>query len=261
MDAQKEQLSKAQDALEKMELEGAARGLSLSEAEAEIKSLKGQVESDEGYIKQVEGELEAKKKEWKERQEMRSKEQEAISKAIAILYSDDARDLFKKSFESQGYMLLQESQNSALSWRREQAKAVILQVARAGKDSRLVALASAMVKAGKGFEKVIDAIDKMLELLKGEQEEDLQIKEDCEKTRAQDTRNVIVLSREMDDLSDKITRLESEIKEIEKEVEEKKTEIEEIEKQLKEATKIREEEKAEIKEIEKELKEATKIRE
>merc|ERR1719433_2034503 len=61
MDAQKEQLSKAQDALEKMELEGAARGLSLSDAEAEIKNLKEQVENDEGYIKQVEGELEAKK--------------------------------------------------------------------------------------------------------------------------------------------------------------------------------------------------------
>jgi hypothetical protein len=156
----------------------------------------------EGYIKQVEGELEAKKKEWKERQEMRSKEQEAISKAIAILYSDDARDLFKKSFESQGYMLLQETQNKALSWRREQAKAVILQAARVGKDGRLVALASAMVKAGKGFDKVIEAIDKMLVLLKKEQEEDLKIKEECEKTRADDTRDAIVLSREMDDLSD-----------------------------------------------------------
>jgi len=190
--------------------------------------------------------LEAKKKEWKERQEMRSKEQEAISKAIAILYSDDARDLFKKSFESQGYMLLQETQNKAQSWRREQAKTVILQAARIGKDSRLVALASAMVKVGKGFDKVIEAIDKMLALLKKEQEEDLKIKEDCEKTRADDTHDAIVLSREMDDLSDKITRLESEIKEIEQEVQEKTREIEEIEKELKEATAIREEETAEF---------------
>jgi len=256
MDAKKEQLSKAQDALEKMELEGAARGLSLSEAEAEIKNLKEQVENDEKYIKQVEGELEAKKKEWKERQEMRSKEQEAISKAIAILYSDDSRDLFTKSFASQGYMLLQEAQKNAVSWRQEQAKAVLLQAARVGKDSRLVALASTMVKAGDGFEKVIEAIDKMLKLLKEEQEEDLKIKEECEKTRAEDTRDAIVLSREMDDLSDKITRLESEIKEIEKEVEEKTTEIEEIEKELKEATKIREEETAEFEKNKKDDEEA-----
>merc|ERR1712008_268920 len=131
-----------------------------------------------------------------------------------------------------GYMLLQETQDNALSWRREQAKAVILRAARAGKDSRLVALASTMVKSGKGFEKVIEAIDKMLVLLKKEQEEDLKIKEDCEKTRAEDTRDAIVASRAMDELSDKITRLE--------------TEIEEIEKELKEATKIREEETAEF---------------
>jgi len=256
MDAKKEQLSKAQDALEKMELEGGARGMSLSEAEAEIKNLKGQVKNDEGYIKQVKGELEAKKKEWKERQEMRSKEQEAVSKAIAILYSDDARDLFKKSFASQGYMLLQETQKNALTWKRGQAKEVILQAARAGKDSRLVALAAAMVKTGKGFEKVIEAIDKMLELLKKEQAEDLKIKEDCEKSRADDTREAIVLSREMDDLSDEITRWESEIEEFEKQVEEKKKEILEIEKALKEATKIREEEMAEFKENKKDDEEA-----
>jgi len=246
MEAKKDQLAKATEALEKMEVEGAARGMSLSEAESEIKELKTQVENDEKYIKQVEGELEAKKEEWKERQKVRAAEQEAISKAIAILYNDDARDLFKKSFESQGYMLLQETQTNTLSWRREEAKAVILRVARAGKDSRLVALASSIMKAGKGFDKVIEAIDEMLELLEKEQDEDLKIKEDCEKTRADDTRDAIVLSREMDDLSDKITRLESEIAEIEKEVEEKKAEIKEIEKELKEATKIREEETAEF---------------
>jgi len=246
MTAKKDQLSKANEALEKMELEGAARGMSLSEAEAELKSLKSQVKNDERFIKQVEGELEAKEKEWKERQDFRSKEQEAISKAIAILYSDDSRDLFKKSFESQGYTLLQENQNRALSSKQEQAKAVILQAARAGKDSRLVALASAMVK-GKGFDKVIEAIDKMLDLLKKEQEEDLKIKEDCEETRAKDTRDAVVGSRAMDDHSDEITRLESEIAVIVKEVEEKTQEIEEIEKELKEATTIREEETAAFK--------------
>jgi len=248
MGAKKKQLSESRDALEKMELEGAARGLSLSEAKEEIKNLKGQVENDEKYIKQTEADLEAKEKEWKERQDVRSKEQEAISKAIAILYNDDARDLFKESFKSQGYtMLLQEAQKNAMSRRQEQARAVILRAARAGKDGRLVALASTLAKAGDGFEKVIEAIDKMLKLLKKEQEEDLKIKEDCEKARADDTRAAIVASRAADELTDTITRLESEIKELEKEIEEKTKEIEEIEEELKEATKIREEETAEFK--------------
>merc|ERR1712008_315943 len=152
---------------------------------------------------------EKKKTEWTERQEVRSKEQEAISKAIAILHSDDARDLFKKSFESHGFMLLQESETTALTWGRQQAKAVILNAARTAKDSRLVALASAAGKASKGFDVVIKKIDEMLELLKKEEEEDKKIKEECDKTREKDTAAAIVLSREMDELTDKVEKLES----------------------------------------------------
>lgn len=255
MKSKKDQLSKAQEALEKMEVEGGAKGLTVEEAKSEIKDLKTQVKNDEGYIKEVKGEFEKKKKEWKERQEVRSKEQEAISKAIAILHSDDARDLFKKSFESHGegsrFMLLQESETTALSWRRQQAKAVILNAARAAKDSRLVALASAAGKASKGFDVVIKKIDEMLELLKKEEEEDKKIKEECEKTREKDTAAAIVLSREMDELTDKVEKLESEIEEIEKEIDEKNEEIKEIKKELKEATTIREDEKAEFKESKK----------
>jgi len=250
MDAKKEELDKAKEALEKMELEKGSKAMTLEEAQSEIKDLKKQVKDDEDYIEQVEGELKDKKEGWTERKEVRSKEQEAISKAIAILYSDDSRDLFKKSYESQSFMLLQENEKYAVGWRQEQAKAVMLKAAQAAKDSRLVALASTMVraKAGKGFDKVVKAIEDMMKRLKKEEEEDLKIKEDCEKTRADDTRKAIVLSREMDDISDEIIRLESEIEEIVKEVKEKEANINEIKKELKEATKIREEEEAEFKE-------------
>jgi len=153
-------------------------------------------------------------------------------------------------------MLLQENERFAVSWRQEQAKAVILKTARTAKDSRLVAFASTMVKAGKGFDKVVKAIDDMLKMLKKEEEEGLTIKEDCEKTRADDTRKAIVLSREMDDISDKIIRLESEIEEIVNEVKEKKAEIKEMKKELKEATEIREDEAAEFKKNKKDDEEA-----
>jgi hypothetical protein len=43
------------------------------------------------------------KKSWTTRSALRSNELAGIAKAIAIMRSDDARDLFKKSFESQGY--------------------------------------------------------------------------------------------------------------------------------------------------------------
>merc|ERR1719189_746466 len=98
MDSKGAELSAAEEALEKMEKENGARGMSKAETKEEIGMLTSQVEADTKYIKQVQDALAEKKEEWKWRQELRMKEQEAISKAISILHSDDSRDLFKKSF-------------------------------------------------------------------------------------------------------------------------------------------------------------------
>merc|ERR1712173_69458 len=95
-----------------MEKENGARGMSKAETKEEIAALTSQVEADTKYIKQVQDALAEKKEEWKWRQELRMKEQEAISKAISILHSDDSRDLFKKSFASQGYFFLQVQEKS-----------------------------------------------------------------------------------------------------------------------------------------------------
>merc|ERR1719468_383884 len=86
----------------------------------------------------------------------------------------------------------------------------------------------------------------MDDLTDKEEEEDLKIKEECETTREKDTNSAIALSRDMDDLTDKVAKLESEIEEIEKEIDEKTEEVKEIKKELKEATKIREEENKEF---------------
>merc|ERR1711972_328392 len=100
-----------------------------------------QVADDKKYIIQLDKALADKKAEWKARLSLRSEEQEAISKAIAILHGDDARDLFKKSFTSQGYLFLQES-TSSLAHRGSAAFNTLTAAGKATKDSRLVALAA-----------------------------------------------------------------------------------------------------------------------
>merc|ERR1719476_1113901 len=97
----------AQDALQKMTKENGAKALSRSEADDELKALIEQVKNDKKYIDQVTKALAEKKKEWKTRSDLRAGELAAISEAISILHSDDARDLFKKSLKSQGYSFLQ----------------------------------------------------------------------------------------------------------------------------------------------------------
>lgn len=97
------------------------------------------------------------------------------------------------------------------------------------------------------FDKVISAVDKMLTLLKKEEDEDKSNKEDCEKTRAADTKEAADLSRTIDELSDGIAKLDGEVKEIEQEVEEKEGSIKDTEKEVQDAKRIRADENTEWK--------------
>jgi len=87
----------------------------------------------------------------------------------------------------------------------------------------------------------------MVKTLKAEEATDLDNKEDCEKTRADDTRKAILFSRAMDDATDAITRLQSEIEEIKSEISDKKKSIAKAEEELKGATRQREDENTEFK--------------
>merc|ERR1740123_1082274 len=99
----------ALNALSRLDKENGAKQLSLSEANEERNTLGEQINNDEGYISQVQTALRNKKTEWQARQVLRQDELAAIAKAIQILHSDASRDLFKKSFASQGLFFLQES--------------------------------------------------------------------------------------------------------------------------------------------------------
>jgi len=245
------QKAAAEEALLTMSKEGGARGLTMEAAQQEVDDLTKQVEDDTKYISQTKDSLKNKKEEWETRSALRMAEIEAITKAIGILHSDDARDLFKKSHQSQGYSLLQLSSRSR---KQTRSLAAIFQLRRAQaaavsdqRVERLIALATRLAAstASKGrFDEVITAIDKMVETLKGEETTELENKEDCEKTRNEDTQDAAMASRIADELTDTKDRLETEIKELEVEIEENKKAIEVIKEEIKSATRNRENEKS-----------------
>lgn len=242
-------LTEARAALSSMALEGAARGVTKSEAQAEIDSLTTQISNDEGYIVEVTGALETKTSEWTERKGVRATELKALSEAIAVLHSDDARDLFKRSLSSQGYLLLQESprRDGAVASRftasQQGAAAALKRTAVSARDKRISELAIRIAAATPaGVQPVIDAIDNLLQILEREDDEDLATKESCEQSRATDTRTALTTSRDIDQLSDDSMKLLEEIKEAETEIKEKEVEIQEINATLEEARRLREDE-------------------
>lgn len=236
------QLDKAQESLTKMEKENGAKGMSKADAQEEVDALELQVTDDTKFIGDTQTSMATKKTEWKERQELRAGEQQAISQAVSILASDEAKDNFKKSAASQGFFFLQTAQNSALAKRASQQ---IQDLARVTNDKRLTILAQSV--AGGHFDAVLQAIDKMIATLKDDEKTDLTNKQGCESDRMKDTRDALVAGQAIDDMTDSITRLTAEIKELNTELETTKTELKAARDEIAEAKKIREAENTEWK--------------
>jgi len=246
-EAKTEQLTTAEDALNKGDGENGAKAMSKEDSETERDALKTQISNDKGFIEATAADLATKKAEWKDRQELRAGEIEAINKAIAILHSDDARDMFKSSLKSQSFMQLKSTSRT----QTVRASDVLASAAKRSGDKRLAALAKSLqtpnesMATGSHFDEVIAAIDDMVSTLKGEETTDLENKETCEKDRADDTRTAIKAGRTMDERSDTIDELTNDIAEIVKTIAENEAEIKSIQEEVTKATTMRGDENAE----------------
>jgi regulator of replication initiation timing len=256
------QLTSTQEALSKMESENGANGMSKQDAQDEVDGLKQQVKDDTKFIAQTEKSLADKKDAWKVRSELRAGELAAISKAIYILNNDDARDLMKKSFSSQeSFVQLAQTTHKAKVRRVSSAAQALQEAARRSGDERLLSLVSAL-KDGPSesvkvkFDPIIKAIDKMIKLLKSEEDKDLEIKQTCEEDRMEDTRTAIVASRAIDDMTDLINKLAAKIAECKKTIEELLEEHKKTKEELAKATRMRDDENAAWKVTDKDDKDA-----
>jgi DNA repair exonuclease SbcCD ATPase subunit len=240
------QLDATKDALTKMEKEKGAVGLSKQESQDEVDSLKTQMENDKKFIKETEEALASKKKEWKVRQDLRSGELAAISKAISILHNDDARDMFKRSFASQGLFLLQ-VQTASEQKAASNALAALQDAVQRSHDHRLLSLVAILAdptSAKTKFGPVLKAIDKMIAMLKSEENKDLETKNRCEADRMADTRKAILRSREIDEMTEIVMKLVADIAKLKAEIEGVEAEHKKVEEELKAATRIRDDEHA-----------------
>merc|ERR1719329_249478 len=112
--------------------------------------------------------------EWEERQKTRQMEMEACSKALAVLSSDDAHDLFTKTFNP----AFMQTESKIQSDRRSKAAQLISEVAKKLHSPRLTALATKVRLDA--FTRVKKAIDDLVAQLLKEKEDLLALIEDLE---------------------------------------------------------------------------------
>merc|ERR1719253_1933775 len=111
--------------------------------------------------------------EWEERQKTRQLEMEAVSKALAVLSTDDAHDLFTKTFNPS----LLQKESSMQSDRRSQASKLLQAVAQKLNNPRLATLA-VRVRLD-AFTRVKKAIDDMVAQLLKEKDDEIKHKDFC----------------------------------------------------------------------------------
>merc|ERR1719401_1008890 len=180
-------------------------------------------------------------KEWEERQKTRQEEMEAVSKALAVLSSDDAHDLFTRTFNPAA--LLQQASSTESKHRTDAAK-LLSSVAQKLHSPRLATLGT-QVRLD-AFTRVKKAIDDMIAQLLKEKDDEIKHKDFCVEEFNTNQLQTEKKEREKQDLIAKIADLELTIKALTEEIENLKAEIAEMQVQLKRAGEDREKENKEF---------------
>merc|ERR1711865_940865 len=177
-----------------------------AQSKQDIEDTKNSLSADEQFLMMLKEKCSMTDSEWEERQKTRQLEMEACSKALAVLSSDDAHDLFTKTFNPS----LLQKENSMHSERRAQASKLLSAVARKLNNPRLATLA-VRVRLD-AFVRVKKAIDDMVAQLLKEKEDEIKHKDFCVDEFNTNELQTEKKTRAKRDLTAKIEDLESTIK-------------------------------------------------
>jgi len=213
-----------------------------AQAKQDIEDTRASLSADEQFLMMLKEKCSMTDKEWEERSKTRALEMEAVSKALSILSSDDAHDLFTKTFNP---ALLQTSSATAtVSAERVQASKVLATIAAKHNNPRLATLAT-QVRLD-AFTRVKKAIDDMVAQLLQEKADEIKHKDFCTDELNTNQLQTEKKEREKQDLIAKIEDLEMTIDALTKAIDTLKAEIAEMQVQLKRAGEDREKQNKEF---------------
>lgn len=207
----------------------------------EAADTRAQMKADERFLTMVREKCRQMDLEWEERQKVRRLEMEAVSKALVVLNTDEAHDLFTKTFNPS---LLQVKDSSEMLLQQTQASEFLGVVARKMHSPRLSAFAASMrIDA---FAKVKTAIDHMVAQLLLQKDDDIKRKDYCVEQFGKNRLETEKKEREKHDFTAKVADLKMTINALTKEVAALKAQIEEMQVQLKIAGEVRQRETKEF---------------
>jgi len=238
--AKEAEIAAGQEQIEKKTSELADTDEKNAQAKEDLEDTKKSLSADEEFLMMLKEKCSMTDKEWEERQKTRQLEMEAVSKALAVLSGDDAHDLFTRTFNP----ALVQMEVSATSERRDQAAKLLSQVAKKLNSPRLSALAYRVRLDA--FTRVKKAIDDMIAQLMKEKADEIKHKDFCVDEFNTNQLQTEKKEREKADLIAKIEDLEMTIKALTDAITKLKSEIAEMQLQMKRAGEDREQENKEF---------------
>jgi hypothetical protein len=250
--AKEEEIAAGKDQIDKKTQELASTDEKLATNKEDLEDTTASLGADEKFLANLKEQCQSLDQEWEVRQKARQEEIEAVSKALAILTSDDAHDLFSKTlgfaqtkWDPNVYARdLAFTQMQAQSKRRTQAVLVLETAARKFKNPQLSVLANRVRLDA--FTKVKKAIDDMVAELTKQKEDEIKHKDWCVEEHNTNERTTENQSRDRDDLNAKIADLESTLDSLTKSIATLKSEVAEMQVQLKRAGEDRQKEHMEF---------------
>merc|ERR1719258_810615 len=227
--AKEEEIAAGQDQIDKKSQILADTDEKNAQAKEDVEDTKKSLGADEQFLMMLKEKCSMTDSEWEERQKTRQLEMEACSKALAVLSSDDAHDLFTKTFNPS----LVQKESSMHSERRSQASKLLSAVAHKLQNPRLATLA-VRVRLD-AFTRVKKAIDDMVAQLLKEKEDEIKHKDFCVEEFNTNELQTEKKERAKQDLTAKIEDLELTIKQLTEAIDQLKAEIAEMQVQLKRA--------------------------
>jgi len=237
--AKEAEIAAGQEQIDKKTSELADTDEKNAAAKEDIEDTKKSLSADEEFLMMLKEKCSMTDKEWEERQKTRQLEMEAVSKALAVLSGDDAHDLFTRTFNP---AFLQEGTQNTM--RREQASKLLSEMAKKLNSPRLSALAYRVRLDA--FTRVKKAIDDMVAQLLKEKEDEIKHKDFCVDEFNTNQLQTEKKEREKKDLIAKIEDLEMTIKALTDAITKLKSEIAEMQLQMKRAGEDREKENKEF---------------
>lgn len=242
----------------------------VAQAKEDTESTSAALEADQKFLVDLEERCKVAQSDYDIRAKSRGDEAVAISEAIAILMSDDARDSFSKTVSllqlgsrqaAQGYPALLQSrlQGQQLSRATVFSKLMELARRRSGTDSGLRLASLAMGAQVSGIEKVKKLMADMIQHLKKQQKEEYEKKETCMQDIGANEDATRAKKTEEKDLQAKFNGLEGRMKELDEELAELNVEISQAHVSLQAASKGRKAENLEFQQVVKENRVAAQV--